>query len=134
MTENVKSTRTGKPCEKVASPKEKVLRIFACGQTFSLISSNVGYHFDAFQDVPSLENKKCLTWGNHDYVGRGGAGPNKFAFALLDWKGSKVDERRQEHFSVTGKPPTMAQQVTEEMHAECFGHHSDKHLSGAENS
>ena len=98
----MENNKTGDSNSKVSSPKEQLLRMHACGQTFSLFAHDSKCHCDSFQDVPSLENEKCLTWRDHECADRGDAGPKKFVHALLDWKGSKVNKRRQECLAATG--------------------------------
>ena len=53
----------------------------------TLVQHPVGYHFDVFADrVPKLENRMCFVdHQEKSSVGRGGAGPSKFVWALLDW-------------------------------------------------
>jgi hypothetical protein len=60
---------------------------------YSKVAYSVGYHVDKFKKdgegvyQPSLENKVCFIniqqWGT---CGRGGAGPEQFVWALLDWR------------------------------------------------
>ena len=54
---------------------------------FTFVGHSVGYHKDTFKSgVPVLENKICFyepTITNS--TGRGGKGPSKFVWALLDW-------------------------------------------------
>ena len=60
----------------------------------SLVTHPVGFHFDAYSrhghgDV--IENKICLVNINKNNrhcttaLGRGGSGPGKYVFAILDW-------------------------------------------------
>ena len=53
----------------------------------TLVQHPVGYHNDVFTgNVPKLENKMCFIDSlARDAVGRGGAGPSKFVWSLLDW-------------------------------------------------
>ena len=61
----------------------------------TLVGYPVGYHLDVFADgEPALENRICFVntgrgtkWG--PALGRGGAGPGKFCWALLDWPQKK---------------------------------------------
>ena len=67
------------------SPQAHFLTMYATKQSNSIVEYAAGYHVDVFGDKPSLENKKCFVLRNKsDYVGRGGAGPQKYVFALLD--------------------------------------------------
>ena len=73
---------------------------------FTLVMHPVGGHLDTFaDDEPSLENRVCFSFNlNQDgrtgiphtgyRYGRGGAGMNKFCFALLDWGGYKRQRKR----------------------------------------
>lgn len=73
---------------------------------FTLVMHPVGGHLDVFADKqPSLENRVCFSFDldqngrtgiqhtGYRY-GRGGAGMNKFCFALLDWGGYKRQRSR----------------------------------------
>ena len=53
----------------------------------TLVQHPVGYHFDKFHgNKPKLENRMCFIDSEvDDDVGRGGAGPSKFVWALTDW-------------------------------------------------
>ena len=72
----------------------------------SLVTHPVGYHWDHFSKRGSgdvIENKICLVnvqksnSHNQYALGRGGCGPGRFVFAILDWgsglnnKTSKID-------------------------------------------
>jgi hypothetical protein len=54
---------------------------------YTLVQHCAGYHFDTFRhNKPKLENRVCLM--NPvitSSIGRGGAGAEKFVWALLDW-------------------------------------------------
>ena len=68
---------------------------------YTLVMHPVGRHIDVFADgLPSLENRMCFLlkenhekkeklWNLGTKYGRGGGGPNKFCFALLDWSTTK---------------------------------------------
>ena len=60
--------------------------MLAALNNFTFVGHSVGYHKDTFKSgVPVLENKICFfepTITNS--TGRGGKGPGKFVWALLD--------------------------------------------------
>ena len=68
------------------SYRKKMLRDFINKNTHTLVCHPVGYHRDMFSEQKqSLENKICFVVPRKLGMGRGGAGPNKFVVALLDW-------------------------------------------------
>lgn len=68
------------------SSRKKMLRDFIDKNTHTLVGHPVGYHRDVFTERrQSLENKICFVVPRQLGMGRGGAGPNKYVVALLDW-------------------------------------------------
>ena len=100
-----------KPCVRETnhvSYKEAVLANYANFNRHTLVQHPVGMHQDSFgkrsvrsvkQEIHSLENKICFPChgGLFDKfgIGRGGAGPGIFVFALLDWQTQRPGRRRQ---------------------------------------
>ena len=67
----------------------------------TLVEHPVGFHLDHIQGQPVLENKVCFTMNKDGQTGRGGAGPNTFVFALLDWP-KKNQVRRAVYRALNG--------------------------------
>ena len=66
---------------------DKMLELFSNANKYSVVAYPVSYHVDTFFDKkPSLENKMCFYHARiSNRCGRGGYGPNKYCWALLDW-------------------------------------------------
>ena len=66
------------------------LCIISPRNSYTLVTHPVGYHQDSFGgNKPSLENKMCFIHLRFKQTcGRGGAGPSKYVWALLDWRSS----------------------------------------------
>jgi hypothetical protein len=77
----------------------EILCLVSCMNKYSMVCYPVGYHVDTFaKNKASLENKMCFvvkSWNGTRGCGRGGAGPNKYVWALLDWGVGAVDKRRR---------------------------------------
>lgn len=77
----------------------EILCLVSCMNKYSMVCYPVGYHVDTFaKNKASLENKMCFVvknWMGTRGCGRGGAGPNKHVWALLDWGVGAVDRRRR---------------------------------------
>ena len=64
---------------------------------FTLVEHSVGRHLDIFaEDRPSLENRVCFAYKSvgRGATGRGGAGPQFYCYALLDWGAPARNRRR----------------------------------------
>ena len=97
-----RKTRTNDVCYRQA-----VLANYANFNRHTLVQHPVGLHCDSFgkrtvrtvkMEIHSLENKICFAhYGLFDKfgIGRGGAGPGIFVFALLDWQTQRPGRRRQ---------------------------------------
>jgi hypothetical protein len=73
-------------CDCDDSSRKLMLRDFINKNTHTLVGHPVGYHRDIFtQQRQSLENKICFVVQKQSGMGRGGAGPNRYVVALLDW-------------------------------------------------
>jgi hypothetical protein len=69
-----------------SSSRKTMLQDFIKVNTHTLVCHAVGYHRDNFTgQKPSLENKICFVVPRKTGMGRGGAGPDKYVVALLDW-------------------------------------------------
>ena len=90
------------------SKKNAVLAHFIRENKHTLVQHPVGYHLDFFHlDEPGLENKQCFEcnlWKKQYGAGRGGHGPNKFVFAILDWRYERSGLRRQIYLQNGGHP------------------------------
>ena len=98
--------------------RKVVLANYANFNKHTLVQHPVGNHEDSFGTIKttegektgihSLENKVCF-WhaGNIDRygIGRGGMGPNKFVFAILDWTNSRSGARRRAVYNAVADPP-----------------------------
>ena len=74
------------------------LVLYAINNKHTLVTHPVGFHQDKFADgKESLENKVCfkLDGWHKCRMGRGGAGPNVFVFAVLDWVNSSRGEEKR---------------------------------------
>ena len=76
------------------SKREYVMRYLSTMHKHTLVQHPVGFHVDLIRGQPVLENKVCfrLHHKNND-VGRGGAGPKTFVFAILDWPKKNLERR-----------------------------------------
>jgi hypothetical protein len=73
-------------CDCDDSYRKIMLRDFINKNMHTLVGHPVGYHRDIFaKQKQSLENKICFIVQKQSGMGRGGAGPNKYVVALLDW-------------------------------------------------
>ena len=121
IDENHNRKRKHDSLRNVDSPEKRMLTLFGANQSNTLVEHPVGYHIDVFGDQLSLECKKCFDLRPSEYVGRGGAGPGRYAFALLDWRGTTSATRRNEYLAATRQYPSDVPRVTEGMFAEHFG-------------
>ena len=73
---------------------------------YTLVMHPVGRHHDFFADnKPSLENRVCFSFDLNDdgttglkntglSYGRGGCGMNQYCFAIIDWRSSDDNQKR----------------------------------------
>ena len=76
-----------------------LVKLLAAQNHYTLVAYHVSYHYDVFKKGEhSLENKICFEFDLEDGkidIGRGGSGPTKFVFALLDWINPKSTASRR---------------------------------------
>ena len=122
LDDNYDRKRKRDDAKLMSSPLDGFLTMYATKQSNSVVEYPAGYHVDVFGDKPSLENKKCFILRHKsEYVGRGGAGPGKYVFALLDWTGTVSATRRNEYLAATRQLPDQVPRVTAEMFQSHFG-------------
>ena len=69
-----------------STSRKIMLRDFINKNTHTLVVHTVGYHRVTFKEnKQSLENNFFFVVPSQTRIGRGGAGPNKYVAALLDW-------------------------------------------------
>ena len=103
---------------------DEMIRVYNSFNRHTLVCHPVGYHQDIFtNDKPCLENKICFMTENlsEKYLGtgRGGAGPGKFVFAILDWEGYQRT-RRSTYIAISGNadPPNVTEQLWQQFIAQ----------------
>ena len=73
---------------KESTEERMLIKLLASQNQYTLVEYPVAYHYDRFWNGGDLlENKICFEYnseGKDNNVGRGGSGPNKFVFTLLD--------------------------------------------------
>ena len=86
--------------------KKRILlvRLLSMDNLYTLVAYPCNYHFDVFKEGQySLENKICFSFIpsgiNEGQTGRGGAGPEQYTFALLDWTNSSKGRRRRQYIA-----------------------------------
>jgi hypothetical protein len=97
-----------KEAKELSNNMEDILSLVSSKSKYSMVCYPVGYHIDTFQlNMPSLENKICFInkrWKGTKGCGRGGAGPNQYVWALLDWQSGSGGERRRQYLALGGDP------------------------------
>lgn len=99
-------------------PRQAALVQYVMHNKHTLVTHPVGFHVDVFADgKESLENKVCFVLGGRQKcpMGRGGAGPNRFVIAILDWVNSS---RNQEKRSFEASGFSNGERLTEKNRAE----------------
>ena len=87
------------------SRKKHLINLLAKENKFSVVAYPVCYHYDVFKEQsPSLENKICFSFAaeSDGNLGRGGDGPGRFVFALLDWQNESSGRRRRRFIGAGG--------------------------------
>ena len=116
------------PGHKWMNKTKHLLKLLALRNKFSVVAYPVGYHFDIFKsNEASLENKICFSFeaDNTKDRGRGGDGPGRYVFALLDWTNGGSNSRRR-RFIANGGILDAGQRLTSDMWQEQFGFHWDE--------
>lgn len=94
---------------------DDILSLVSSKNMYSMVCYPVGYHVDTFEkNMPSLENKLCFInkrWKGTKGCGRGGAGPNQYVWALLDWTSARQGERRRQYLALGGDPSNKVTQA-----------------------
>ena len=108
--------------DKSLSSREAVLSNYIGENNHTLVQHTVGYHFDYLhRNEPGLENKqlfKCNLFKSKYGMGRGGAGPDNFVFAISDWRHTQSGLRRQIYRQNGGATHALNQQRWDEFTAE----------------
>jgi hypothetical protein len=95
-----------KEAQELSGDVVEILCLVSCKNMYSMVCYPVGYHVDTFAgNKASLENKICFimkSWKGTRGCGRGGAGPNKYVWALLDWGTGAAGERRRQYLAMGG--------------------------------
>ena len=102
-----------------------LVKILASQNQYTLVAYPVSYHYDVFKKGEhSLENKICFEFDLEDGkidIGRGGSGPTKFVFALLDWTNSKSKASRRLQYQITGGELQAKERLTNQKWESHFG-------------
>ena len=107
--------------------EQHLIKLLATLNKFSVVAYPVCYHYDIFKDrAPSLENKICFSFASesNESIGRGGDGPGRFVFALLDWQ-NKVSGTRRRKFIAAGGLIGHNEWLTLDHWVNLFGFHWD---------
>lgn len=116
------SSLSDKGREHQIRPRREALVQYVVHNKHTLVTHLVGFHVDAFANgKESLENKVCFVLpGRHACaMGRGGAGPRQFVFALLDWvNGNSNQEKRSFHASGFPEGERLMNKKRAEWHAQ----------------
>ena len=83
------------------SKKNHFIRQLAMDNLYTLVAYPCNYHYDVFKKGQySLENKICFSfYSDSNDIGRGGNGPCRYVFALLDWTNSGSGRRRRQYIA-----------------------------------